>query len=290
MNRLFLLPRSGFLLLVCVTLASGIVPFQEARADLVYVADTGGSVGVWDTDSSTGSFLGDLRDFDHGQFLGLAYRASTGDILVLDRGDGNVFSMDAMTGDAELLFASVEGFQGGAVKGGLLYGSLENTQQVEAYAIPAGVPQGLNGDHFSHTHSMGIDPATGQLYLWMDADDSIRRVNDDGTDGGTVLISPGAFVDDLDFFQGDFLATEAADNIIVLIDADTGSRSLYLSTDDLDSMGLDTAFELISGVVVVGKSPSPPVPSVSESGLIVMALLLLTTSTAILLWRRRSAA
>ena len=288
MNRLFLLPRSGFLLLVCVTLASGIVPFQEARADLVYVADTGGSVGVWDTESSTGSFLGDLRDFDHGQFLGLAYRASTGDVLVLDRGIGNVFSMDATTGDTELLFASVAGFQGGAVKGELLYGSLENTQQVEAYAIPAGVPQGLNGDTFVHTHAMGIDPATGQLYLWTDADDSIRRVNDDGTDGGTVLISPGAFVDDLDFFQGDFLATEAADNIIVLIDADTGSRSLYLSTDELDSMGLDTA-ELISGVVVVGESSSPPVPSVSEWGLIVVVLLLLTTSTAIL-WRRRSTA
>ena len=33
-----------------------------------------------------------------------------------------------------------------------------------------------------------------------------------------------------------------------------------------------------------------PVPSVSDWGLISMALLLLTTSTAILLWRRRSAA
>ena len=105
---------------------------------------------------------------------------------------------------------------------------------------------------------------------------------------GKEFLSKHSLVSDLDFFHGDFLATDSSLGIIDRIAADSGFRTVYLDTDVLNSMGLGVMDELITGVVVVGESP--PVPSVSAWGLISMALLLLTTPTAILLWRRRSAA
>ena len=223
---------------------------EQTKAAVVYIGDDGGNVGAWDTDTNTGSALGNLGALPHGQNLGLAYDASTNAVLILDRGMGQVFTMDAQTGNAALLFTTGGmSFQGGAVKGGLLYGVDEGAQRLAAFSLPGGVNQGLAGPLFSsHTHATGIDPATGQLYIVNMAND-IRRINDDGTDVGLVVNTPGGeFIDDLDFFGGDFLGTQFSARTVELIDGSTGAKSLFLNTATLVSMGVAGS---VTGITLV---------------------------------------
>jgi hypothetical protein len=222
----------------------------SVKAEVVYIGDIDGDVGVWDTVTSTGAALGNLGALPHGQNIGLAYDASTNTVLILDRSMGQVFTMDAQLGNAALLFTTGGMvFEGGAVKGSLLYGIDESAQRLAAFSLPAGVNQGLAGPVFSsHAHALGIDPATGQLYTLMAG--QIRRVNDDGTDGGLVVNTPiGGYVNDLDFFAGDFLATQSSS--IVLFDGATGAQSLFLDATTLASMGLSS----VTGIAVVGLPP-----------------------------------
>ncbi len=244
---------SGLLPVAVAAFVLGGAP-ANVNADLIYVGDSAGNVGVFNTATNTGSFLGDLTGFSHGQNLGLAYRASTNDILILDRGNGQVFSMDAVSGTTSFLFNSPAGFQGGAVRGNLLYGSIEGTQRVEALDLSSGAPQGLTGPTFNHTHSMGINPATLQLYLWTSFDDSIHRINPDGTDGGVVVgVVPAEFISDIDYWRGDFLGTQFGARTIVRIDGVTGNISTLLNSAQLDAMGV---IGNPDGVVVVIPGPA----------------------------------
>ncbi|MHC4337741.1 MAG: hypothetical protein ACYSTG_07310, partial [Planctomycetota bacterium] len=164
-NSMFSFGMRGITLVAALAFVLGGI--GSAKAEVVYIGDSVGNVGAWDTVTSTGNALGNLGALPHGQNLGLAYDASTNTVLILDRGMGQVFTMDAQLGNAALLFTTGGmGFQGGAVKGSLLYGTDEGAQRLAAFSLPAGVNQGLTGPVFSgHTHATGIDPATGQLYI-----------------------------------------------------------------------------------------------------------------------------
>jgi hypothetical protein len=153
-----------------------------------------------------------------------------------------------------LLFSGPSGFQGGAVSGGLLYGVNESSQEVEAFMLPGGTAQALAGGVLSqHTHAVGVDAATGQLYV-ASFDNVIRKLNLDGTFGDTVVSSSGSAVQDIEYFHGDFLAVGGDFPVgsLELIDGATGVRTTQLTSAQLSAAGIDFP----QGVAVQTPEPS----------------------------------
>lgn len=226
---------------------------NKASAVMIYVGDSSGKVGQYDTVTTNLSLLGDVASsFTVGQSLGLAFDASSNSVIVLDRGLGNVYSMNASSGNVALLFSGASGFQGGAVLGNLIYGTDEGSQTVQARDF-TGAIQIFGAGLPSHTHAMGIDPLTGQLYT-IGNDNIIRLVNPDGTIGAPIVTAAvGEYVDDLDFFAGNFLGTQYGAGTLDLINGVTGNVSPFLTVTQLASIGLNFGI----GGVVVAYSPIP---------------------------------
>lgn len=255
------LPRSiltAFSLSLALTVASS--------ADLVYVGDDAGNVGRYDTVSGTTSFVGSIASFNPSQALGLAYDSASNSVLVLDRNTNRVFAMNATTGVSSLLFTASGTFQGGAMSGGVLYGTQEGLTGTPVAGFNLTGTQVVTGSMTpDHTHAMGVDAATGQLYLIGAFDYVIRRVNTDGTIGSAVVTASGNLegVDDLDYLGGNFLITQYAARNISLVNGTTGATSVYLTTSQIDAMGLTGS---ITGVAV-GYTAVPEPASLAMMGL-----------------------
>jgi hypothetical protein len=238
-----------------VTIALGVVLAPApASASSIYLADDGGRVGVYNTLTGIASPLGSLSG--NGQIIGAGYDPVANTLLLLDRGSSRVYTMDPTTGASSILFSLTDGFQGGAVADGKVYGNLEGSQAITAFDLPGGTVAVNGAVPSTHTHAFGVDPLTGQLYM-IGADMVIRLVNANGTIGTTVITaSLGEFADDIDFFGGNFLVTQYSARTILLVDGVTGSSSLFLTSAQLAAMGLS------SGVasVVVGSAATPAVP------------------------------
>lgn len=150
---------SGLLGLMASTLS--------AQITVIYVADDNGNVGQYDMSRGSGTVLGSLTasDFNPSQVIGLAYDSATNGVLIFDRSANTVYSMNATTGVATVLFNTPGvSLQGGAVYVGLVYGINEGAQQLAAYTF-AGAAQSLSGTSLTgHVHSLAVNPVTEQLF------------------------------------------------------------------------------------------------------------------------------
>jgi hypothetical protein len=135
---------------------------------------------------------------------------------------------------------------------------------MEAYSYPSGaaIPLPIAQD-LGTSHSMGIDPVTGQLYLFQIGFNRILAMNDNGSIGSVIVTSPGVAVSDLDYFNGDFLAV-TFDHTVIFIDGVTGVRSTFLNTVQVTSMGFTAASSSsLTGIAIrtssipVGDLPEP---------------------------------
>jgi len=225
-----------------------------ASAAIVYVGDAAGHVGKFDTTTSTGVPLGSVSV---GQAIGLAYNGATGTVYVLDRNTNKVFGMDGTTGAASLAFNSSSGFQGGAISGGLLYGTFEGGSGTPAGAYNLAGAQTVTGSAMpAHTHAMGVDPATGQLYT-IGSDNVIRGVSSAGVAGaGLVTAAIAEFADDLDYFGGNFLVAQFSNARVDLVNGITGAVSPFITAAQIREMGLGS----VSGVVVQFAGTTVPEP------------------------------
>ena len=140
----------------------------DAKAAVVYVGDSNGNVGRFDTGTNTGAALGSLAASGISAIsaTGLAYDPATDSVLIMSVASRAVYTMDATTGAASLLFSTPGvGIYGGAVLDGRLYGLDELSDTAVAYTLD-GVPQDLSGGPLPlHAHAMGVDPSAGQLYI-----------------------------------------------------------------------------------------------------------------------------
>jgi hypothetical protein len=143
-----------------------LLPLQLSAA-VIYFADDNGAVGAYNDETLSLSAIGDVSaQFPVSQNIGIAYDAVNSRILILDRGRPMVFAMDPATGTATELFNPGISFQGGAVKNGVLYGINEGTQLMVAFDLAtfASIPLAA-AENINHSHGMGINAATGQLYV-----------------------------------------------------------------------------------------------------------------------------
>ena len=256
-----------------------------ASAATIYIADDRGNVGVYDDVLDTTAVVGDLGGFQISQNLGIAYDPVADRILLLDRSARAVYSMDPATGTASLLFNPSEQFQGGAVKGNLLYGVNEGTNALVAYDLTTFARDTLTGTNMGHTHALGIDTASGQL-LAANSLSGVFAVNDDGTVGAT-LVTGSALPEDIDPLGADYLAVYYS-NTVEIIDGTTGARSEYLNATQTAALGMASS---ISGVVVASAAaaPAPPpllpaqtIPTMSQWG-----MLLLISCMLLVVYSRR---
>ncbi|MEW6714880.1 MAG: hypothetical protein AB1306_07305 [Nitrospirota bacterium] len=243
---------------VFVTAVLLMLSAMSADAADVYFCDTAGLVGHYDTVSTALNPVGNLSaSFSINQVIGMAWDPVTSRLLLLDRfgsgGGGNIYSMDPTTGTAALLFtATGVTFQGGAVKNGALYGINEYGPAV-AYNLTTFTSLGLAGGVLPHTHSTGIDPASGQLYASNSTE--IYRVADSGAYAGTA-VTTNTWFEDIDYFNGDFLGV-IYDQQVYLINGGTGSVSTFLNSAQVTSTGVSGS---LSGVVVGGVTAVPVPP------------------------------
>jgi hypothetical protein len=186
-----------------------------AAAETIYFTDANGKVGRYDTVTTAQSVVGNLSaSFSIGQVVGLAYDGGTNSLYVLDRGNQNVYRMDASSGAASLAFATTGTFQGGAYKNGLLYGVSENDQTLDGYNATTGANLGIGGTNIDHTHALGVNAATGQLYIGRN-NAGVYAISDDGNTTSLVATYNGIF-EDLDYFGGDFLFVDFDSDVTVL--------------------------------------------------------------------------
>jgi PEP-CTERM motif len=182
-----------------------------ANAATIFFADASGKVGAYDTTTSTQSTVGDLSAFSINQVIGIAYDGATDSIYLLDRNANKVYAMNASTGAASLAFSTGNSvFQGGAVKGTTLFGVNENTQGLNAFTL-GGTDTGLAGPNIDHTHALGINAATGQLYAGRSG--SIYEISDTGVIGTSVFTS-GSFLEDVDYLDGNFVYVDYGNQIL----------------------------------------------------------------------------
>jgi DNA-binding beta-propeller fold protein YncE len=230
---------------------------QVGWASIIYVADDSAHVGRFDTSTNTGVALGSIANI--GQTIGLAYNPTTGVVYILDRSNNKIYAMNGTTGAVSAPSNSALGFQGGAYLADEIYGTEEGGSGTPVAAFDFTGTQTVTGSSTpSHTHAMGIDASAGQLYL-MGIDNVVRRVNTNGTIGASVVTGAVAeFVDDLDFFGGNFLVTQYSGRRVDLVNGTTGAVSAFLSTAQLNAMGLTSG---PAGVVVASAATAVPEPA-----------------------------
>ena len=163
--------KLAFVLLNLVALC---ILWGNSHATMIYVGDLDGNVGVYDTDTNTTEPLGNLSEYDTSEMMGLAYDPISDSVLLLNRAyfgntEAAVFSMDPNSGEVTQLFTTSSGFQGGAVKGGIIYGMNILTDKVEAYSLVTGNPVALSGSVALpyDAQGVGVDPISRQLYISM---------------------------------------------------------------------------------------------------------------------------
>jgi DNA-binding beta-propeller fold protein YncE len=240
---------------------------QVGWATIIFVADDAAHVGRFDTATNIGVALGNIANI--GQTIGLAFNPVTGEVYVLDRGNNRIYAMNGTTGAVSAPSNSGGEFQGGAYLAGQIYGTQEGAANTAVAAFNLAGTQTVTGSGApSHTHSMGVDPASAQLYL-MGGDNVVRRVNANGTIGAAVVTGAVAeFVDDIDYFGGNFLVTQYSSRRVDLINGSTGAVSAFLSTAQLSAMGLTSG---IAGVAVGASVPSR-VPEPATAALLGLGL------------------
>lgn len=88
----------------------------SAQATIIFLADDQGNVGRYDVGTQQGAALGSLSasQFTPDQVIGLAYDADTNSVLLFDRNVSTVYTMNAVTGVASVLFTT----QGVQLQGG----------------------------------------------------------------------------------------------------------------------------------------------------------------------------
>jgi hypothetical protein len=229
-----------------------------ANAGMIYVSDIEGKVGAWDDATNSGSFLGSLAASGLGRgntVIGAGWDVSGKRVILTDRSTRRVYGMDATTGLASFLFTSGSIFQGAAVKNGILYGINESTQRMEAYNLSTGALIPLTSAvSVNHSHSTGINPATGQLYVHTSgpSPDRILAMNDNGSIGGIATqLTNDSFYEDIDYYKNDFLA--ARGTAVFRLDGTTGAQQVFLNGAQYASLGIGSAF----GVTVAYSVPAP---------------------------------
>jgi len=229
--------------------------FDPAQAVLIFASDYLGNVAKYETTTGSLSALGSLNGFTIGKVMGMAYDGTTNSILLIDRNGRNVYSMNVQTGVASSLFSLSRPFQGGAVKGGRLYVIDETYQTMEAFSLSDFGAQGLSGGIApDHTHAIGVNKSTGQLYSM--ANHNFRHVSDDGVFGNSFLTTTGSIFNDIDYLAGDFVGVVQGSGI-TRIDGVTGDVSSLVTRDELLAVGVDTITIAGQGVAVVVPEPSP---------------------------------
>ncbi|MBF0225021.1 MAG: Ig-like domain-containing protein [Desulfobacterales bacterium] len=188
---------------------------DEPEGRIIYVGDLYGNVGIYNTYNNTTQPLGSLDGYNIIDMVGLAYDAISDSVLLLNRGlfgtnAAAVFSMDAKSGEVKQLFTTSKGFQGGAVKGDMLYGINNLTSKIEAYSLPTGNPVNLpnSGSVSQPSQGVGIDPVTKQLYISMYFEGiqlGIYKLNDDGSIGELITSTHYGNIRDIDYYDGNFL-------------------------------------------------------------------------------------
>ncbi len=238
---------SIFVVVTALFLMLSTMPVHAAK---VYFCDDTGQVGSYDTVSTALSPVGNLSaTFSIGQVIGMAFDSAANRLLILDRegdGGGIVYSMEPDTGTAVLLFtASNVSFQGGAVKNGVLYGINEGAQTIAAYDLTTFISLGLAGGALpDHAHSLGIDPASGQLYSSNGS--AIYTVADSGAYGSSVVSQSFSMFEDIDYFEGNFLGVTYGSEVY-LINGVTGAVSTFLNSTQVASAGVTGS---LSGIVL----------------------------------------
>lgn len=265
-----------------------VASYLSAQASVVFVADDKGNVGRFVDGQTSGTALGSLSDSDFSvsQILGIAYDSKTNAVLLFDRDlifgrqGHTVYSMDATTGVAKVLFTtpSTIYFQGGAVFNNLVYGIDEDTQQILAYSFE-GVQQSLSNNTLpEHSHALGVDYDNHQIISYSNAEgpdntsNVLRRINPDGSEGSIILSNLSSDIDaqDIAYFNGDYLVA-TYDNSLFFLDGTTGELSLtpYLNSSQLTGMGL-TGY--VTGVVLEYTAvPEPGTWAMMLVGLTVIA-------------------
>jgi hypothetical protein len=250
---------------------------SSSHAALVIVGDADGNVGTWDTELGSGSFLGSVPAV---QALGLAYDPDSKSAIVLDRNGNKAYQMNTATG-LYTSFDTDRRFQGGAVVDGVLYGWVEDTEppEFESYNLSDGSANGYISTPGNHIHALGVDLATGQLYtVGQDFPSSIRPIATDGTFGAPIVSVGNTYIEDLEYYEGNFLTAIYSKTLgLQLLDATSGDFSTFLTSEQLNSIGV-TGY--MTGVAV-GEAVSA-VPEPSTYALVAMGSVL-----GLLYFRRR---
>jgi hypothetical protein len=214
----------------------------RAQSTLVYVSDANGNIGQFDVRLGSGTVLGSLSasGFTAGQVIGLAYDSMTNGVLIFDRSANTVYTMNASTGVATVLFTTPGvTFQGGAIFGGLIYGINENTQQLNAFSF-SGVAQSLSGTNLTaHVHALGLNPVTEQL-VYLSSSSGLRVINTDGTEGDVLLNSTqtgSIYGEDVAYYNGGYLVA-SYDSQLYLLDGITGTSSVFITSAQITAMGM----------------------------------------------------
>lgn len=264
--------------------------FLSAQTSVVFVADEDGNVGRFVDGQTSGTALGSLSGsgFSVNQVLGIAYDSNTNAVLLFDRFANTVYTMNATTGVATVLFTTESGvrFQGGAVFQNLVYGIDENTQTIVAYSF-SGVRQSLtNASLTEDVHALGVDFNDPQIISFSVASGSVtsnvlRRINTDGSEGSIVFSNPTSDIDaqDIAYFYGDYLVATFEKNLYFL-DGSSGALSStpYLNSTQLSAMGV-TGY--VTGVVL-------EYTAVPEPGTWALMLIGMGIITVVSLKRRRT--
>ena len=251
------------------------VASSPVNAAVIYIGDSQGNTAQYDTSTSTLSALGNLSGLTSpGQIIGIAYDEMSDSVLHLDRNGARLYSTHTGTGASSLVYsgALAQNFQGGAAKGGILYGIDESTQRLRGINLTGFVDAGITGDVLpNHSHALGKDATTGQLYVGAGGN-GIREVSDAGVVSGTLLATPGVGFEDLAVFGDDFLvASYGAD--LCLVDGITGTSSIFLTGAQLSSVGLVSSIsgvDLRSSLVTVSE---PGVFGLMAVGMLGLAML-----------------
>ncbi len=273
-----------------------------ASAVVIYFCDDLGNVGAYDDGTGIVSPVGDLSAFLVDQVVGLAWDPANQRILILDRNAPAVYAMNPANGAATFLFDPGFTFQGGAVAGGSLYGIDESGQTVEAFNLGTFANLGLSAAVIvGHHHGLGVDTASGQIYIGGSlVDDLQARPSDGGERGGggaeeiatiggdgsygTQIVTFSENVEDIEYYGSDFLLASFTGELL-RVNGTTGALSVFLTSVQTASGGITGD---ISGVAAASGEAPPSIleiPTLGPWGLGGLALGL--ALAAGLLLRRR---